>query len=159
MVQSRSGLGFTFETAPSWQLAGVVSADKFDGDPTEKLLVFGDVDLTHSAGTEMAQNSVMRYLGAFRDLGHCFEDDTASLRRPDGARACSGRRRGPDNEFRDAGDGEEDSADQKEKAESGEFFAFAWVMRNFEKKEKKAGHCEKNEPDGNSGDFGGNGTH
>src|SRR5262249_12617055 len=78
MVQCGSGLGFTFETATGGQMASVVGADEFDGDFAKKLLIFGDVDFAHSTRTEMAQNSVMRDLRAFRDLGHCFLDDTAS---------------------------------------------------------------------------------
>src|SRR5215471_21572670 len=70
-VRKRPGLHV--QNGHGREMTSVVGADEFDGDFAKKLLVFGDVDFAHSTRTEMAQNSVMRDLRAFRDLGIASE--------------------------------------------------------------------------------------
>ena len=52
VIQSGSGLGFAFETAARGKMAGVVSPDELNGDFAKELLILGDIDFAHSAGTE-----------------------------------------------------------------------------------------------------------
>jgi len=58
-------LRFAFEAAASGHIGCIRSANEFNGDFTAELFVFANVNVAHAAGTEVAQNPVVRDLGTF----------------------------------------------------------------------------------------------
>jgi len=59
MVEGGSSLGFPLEAAAGRRMASIIGADEFDSDFAEELLILGNIDIAHAAGTEMAQDLVM----------------------------------------------------------------------------------------------------
>jgi len=54
-----------WSSTAGWHVGCIRGANEFNGDFTPQLFVFADVNVAHAAGTEMAQNPVVRDLGTF----------------------------------------------------------------------------------------------
>src|SRR5262249_51390588 len=82
MVKRGRSTRFALKPANAVVVSGEGCGEKLEGNFTTKTRIFREVDLTHSAGTEQRQYSVMTYLAACPRWGMFFSHCTASSKRP-----------------------------------------------------------------------------
>ena len=72
MVEGGGGPRFAAETFQSLRIAGNVIGEELEGNETAELGVFGLVDHTHAAATQLFNNAIVR---------NCLADHRASILR------------------------------------------------------------------------------
>ncbi len=63
VIQRRSSTGFASKTFQGLRIVGDVFRQEFEGNETVKTSVFGLIDHTHAAATELLDNAVVRNSG------------------------------------------------------------------------------------------------